>query len=51
LLDRDFSEPVQMTSRKPINSITIVIGGGIGLFAPLGVVKWLLQQSLMTLEF
>ena len=34
-----------MTSQKLIILITSLTGGGIGLFAPVGVVKWLLQTE------
>jgi len=34
-----------MTSQKLIILITSLTGGAIGLFAPVGVVKWLLQSE------
>jgi hypothetical protein len=34
-----------MTSQKPITLIASLAGGAIGLFAPVGVVKWLLQTE------
>ena len=34
-----------MTSQKLIVLITSLTGGAIGLFAPVGVVKWLLQTE------
>jgi hypothetical protein len=34
-----------MTSQKLITLIASLAGGAIGLFAPVGVVKWLLQTE------
>jgi hypothetical protein len=34
-----------MTSRKLVVLIASLTGGAIGLFAPVGVVKWLLQTE------
>ena len=45
-----------MNASKPVVTITTLIGGGIGLFAPVGVVKWLLRiepedAGILTLFF
>lgn len=34
-----------MTSQKLVVTFTTVIGGAIGLFAPVGVVKWLFRTD------
>jgi hypothetical protein len=34
-----------MTAQKLIIWITILTGGAVGLFAPVGVVKWLMQTE------
>ena len=34
-----------MTAQKLVVFFTSLTGGGIGLFAPVGVVKWLLQTD------
>jgi hypothetical protein len=36
-------EPIPMTPQKLVVLIITVTGGALGLFAPVGVVKWLLQ--------
>jgi DMSO reductase anchor subunit len=36
---------VPMTSQKLVVLFTSLTGGAIGLFAPIGVVKWLLQTE------
>lgn len=45
-----------MTSQKLVMTVTTLLGGAIGLFAPIGVVKWLFQTDpedagIMTLFF
>lgn len=34
-----------MTAQKIVITITTLIGGAVGLFAPVGVVKWLLRTD------
>ena len=34
-----------MTSQKLVMTITPLIGGAVGLFAPIGFVKWLLRTD------
>lgn len=34
-----------MTSQKLVMTVTTLLGGAIGLFAPIGVVKWLFQTD------
>jgi hypothetical protein len=45
-----------MTAQKLMMTITTAIGGAIGLFAPIGIVKWLLrtdpeEAGILTLFF
>jgi hypothetical protein len=39
---RDWPEPIPMTPQKLVVLLTTLLGGALGLFAPVGVVKWLL---------
>jgi hypothetical protein len=41
----DFPDSVPMTPQKLVVLITTLTGGALGLFAPVGVVKWLLQTE------
>ena len=34
-----------MTARKLVTTITTLTGGAVGLFAPIGAVKWLIQTD------
>lgn len=34
-----------MTPQKLVMTVTTLLGGAIGLFAPIGVVKWLFQTD------
>ncbi|MDI1262612.1 MAG: hypothetical protein PS018_05075 [bacterium] len=34
-----------MTSQKLVMTVTTLLGGAIGLFAPIGVVKWLFRTD------
>jgi hypothetical protein len=38
-------DQVPMTPQKLVVLITTLTGGAVGLFAPVGVVKWLLQTE------
>ena len=45
-----------MTAQKLVTTITTAIGGGVGLLAPIGFVKWLLrtdpeEAGILTLFF
>jgi hypothetical protein len=42
---RTFLDSVAMTPQKLIIWITSLTGGAVGLFAPVGVVKWLLRTE------
>jgi hypothetical protein len=42
---RAIAGSVPMTSQKLVVLFTSLTGGAIGLFAPIGVVKWLLQTE------
>jgi hypothetical protein len=42
---RTLPDSVPMTALKLIVWITSLTGGAVGLFAPVGVVKWLLQTE------
>src|SRR5207247_4152811 len=42
---RAFAGSVPMTPQKLVVLFTSLTGGAVGLFAPIGVVKWLLQTE------
>jgi len=42
---RTFPDSVAMTPQKLIIWITSLTGGAVGLFAPVGIVKWLLRTE------